>query len=142
MPIAAIAGEARRLDREHGADVALQGPGPSRCGPPHLPGHHRPLRRFPGAVAQRAHRLPVAATDRLADTIGAVRHPGIKIHDARVIRLLEDLLHGGTHVDGWTTKQVHHAVLTTFNLSERTYGLNQLRYDLHKLKGHACRVIG
>ena len=30
----------------------------------------------------------------------------------------------------------HQAVLTTFDLSEKTYGLNQLRYDLRKLKGH------
>ena len=27
--------------------------GPSRSGSPHLPGHHRPLRRLPGAVARR-----------------------------------------------------------------------------------------
>jgi hypothetical protein len=55
----------------------------------------------------------------------------------RVIRLLEVLLHGGTHVGGWTTKQIHQAVLTTFQLSDRAYSLNQLRYDLRKLKGHA-----
>jgi hypothetical protein len=60
----------------------------------------------------------------------------IKIHDTRVIRLLEVPLHGGTHVGGWTTQQVHHVVLTTFHISERAYGLNQLRYDLRKLKGH------
>jgi hypothetical protein len=28
-------------------------------------------------------------------------------------------------------------VLTSFQLSANTYGLNQLRYDLRKLKGHA-----
>jgi hypothetical protein len=33
-------------------------------------------------------------------------------------------------------KQIHEAVLTTFQLSPKTYGLNQLRYDLRKLKGH------
>ena len=33
-------------------------------------------------------------------------------------------------------KQIHQAVLTTFNLSDKAYGLNQLRYDLRKLKGH------
>jgi hypothetical protein len=54
----------------------------------------------------------------------------------RVIRLLEVLLHGGTHVGGWTAKQVHQAVLATFHRSERAYGLNQLCYDLRKLKGH------
>ena len=69
-------------------------------------------------------------------TIGAVRYPGIKIHDPRVIRLLEVLLHGGSHVGGWTAKQIHHAVLTTFDLSDSAYGLNRLRYDLRKLKGH------
>jgi len=60
----------------------------------------------------------------------------VKIHDPRVIRLLEILLHGGSQVGGWTAKQIHHAVLTTFQLSDRTYGLNQLRYDLRKLKAH------
>lgn len=69
-------------------------------------------------------------------TIGSVRYPGIKIHDTRIIRLLEALLHGGNTVGGWTTKQIHQAVLTTFRLSANAYGLNQLRYDLRKLKGH------
>ena len=64
------------------------------------------------------------------------RYPGIKIHDRRVIRLLEVLLHGGTHVGGWTAKEIHQSVRTTFGLSERSYGLNQLRYDLRKVKGH------
>jgi hypothetical protein len=54
----------------------------------------------------------------------------------RIIRLMEVLLHGGTTVSGWTAKQIHQAVLTTFELSAKTYGLNQLRYDLRKLKGH------
>jgi hypothetical protein len=33
-------------------------------------------------------------------------------------------------------KQIHEAVLTSFQLPPKTYGLNQLRYDLRKLKGH------
>src|SRR6516162_1299710 len=66
----------------------------------------------------------------------AVRYPGIRIHDVRIIRLLEVLLHGGTTVGGWTSKQIHQAVLTSFQLSPKAYGLNQLRYDLRKLKGH------
>jgi hypothetical protein len=68
--------------------------------------------------------------------IGSVRYPGIKIQDTRIIRLLEVLLHGGNTVGGWTAKQIHETVLTTFRLSPQTYGLNQLRYDLRKLKGH------
>jgi hypothetical protein len=45
-------------------------------------------------------------------------------------------LRGATHVGGWTAKEIHEAVLTTFGLSEERYRLNQLRYDLRKLKGH------
>ena len=48
------------------------------------------------------------------------------------------LIHGvgGKTVAGWTAKQIHEAVLTTFQLSAKAYGLNQLGYDLRKLKGH------
>ena len=45
-------------------------------------------------------------------------------------------MHGGTQVGGWTAKQIHHNVLTSFHLDADNYGLNQLRYDLRKLKGH------
>jgi hypothetical protein len=80
--------------------------------------------------------FPLLQRLALPVTVGAVRYPGIKIHDPRLIRLLEVLLHGGTQVGGWTAKQIHHTVLTSFHLSASAYGLNQLRYDLRKLKGH------
>src|SRR5438874_3658414 len=80
--------------------------------------------------------FPLLQRLALPITIGSVRYPGIKIHDTRIIRLLEVLLHGGNTVGGWTAKQIHQTVLTTFQLSPKTYGLNQLRYDLRKLKGH------
>ncbi|HSL05531.1 MAG TPA: hypothetical protein VK901_18550 [Nitrospiraceae bacterium] len=80
--------------------------------------------------------FPLLQRLALPITIGTVRYPGIKIHEPRIIRLMEVLLHGGTAVGGWTAKQIHQAVLTTFELSAATYGLNQLRYDLRKLKGH------
>ena len=95
--------------------------------------------RFAGFQAQwlNVHvDFPLLQRLALPITVGSVRYPGIKIHDPRVIRLLEVLLHGGTHLGGWTAKQIHHAVLATFHLSENAYGLNQLRYDLRKLKGH------
>jgi hypothetical protein len=95
--------------------------------------------RFAGFQAQwlNVHvDFPLLQRLALPITIGAVRYPGIKIHDPRVIRLLEVLLHGGSHVGGWTAKQIHHAVITTFDLSDSTYRLDQLRYDLRKLKGH------
>jgi hypothetical protein len=80
--------------------------------------------------------FPLLQRLALPVTIGTVRYPGIKIHEPRIIRLMEVLLHGGTAVGGWTAKQIHQAVLTSFELSAKTYGLNQLRYDLRKLKGH------
>ena len=81
--------------------------------------------------------FPLLQRMALPVTAGTVRYPGIKLHDARILRLLEVLLHGGTTVGGWTAKQIHSAVLTSFQLSPKIYGLNQLRYDLRKLKGHA-----
>jgi len=80
--------------------------------------------------------FPLLQKIALPVTIGSVRYPGIKIHDTRIIRLLEVLLHGGNTVGGWTAKQIHETVVTAFQLSPTTYGLNQLRYDLRKLKGH------
>jgi hypothetical protein len=80
--------------------------------------------------------FPLLQRIALPVTIGSVRYPGIRIHDRRVIRLLEVLLHSGSNLGGWTARQIHQAVLTTFRLSANAYGLNQLRYDLRKLKGH------
>ena len=95
--------------------------------------------RFAGFQAQclNVHvDFPLLQRLALPITIGSVRYPGVKIHDARIIRLLEVLLHGGNTVGGWTAKQIHSAIATTFQLSAKAYGLNQLRYDLRKLKGH------
>ena len=80
--------------------------------------------------------FPLLQRIALPITIGSVRYPGIKIHDTRIIRLMEVLLHGGNTVGGWTTKQIHESLLAAFQLSGNAYALNQLRYDLRKLKGH------
>ena len=80
--------------------------------------------------------FPLIQRLALPITIGTVRYPGVRIQDVRILRWLEVLLHGATTVGGWTANQIHEAVLVTFNLSAKTYGLNQLRYDLRKLKGH------
>jgi hypothetical protein len=67
---------------------------------------------------------------------GNVRTPGIRIQDVRIIRLLEVLLHAGTDIGGWSSKQIHAVLLDRFGLNEQRYPLNSLRYDLRKLKGH------
>ena len=80
--------------------------------------------------------FPLLPRLALPITAGTAKIPGIKIHDTRMIRLMEVLLHGGTTVGGWSAKQIHDAILTTFELSVARYGLNQLRYDLRKMKAH------
>lgn len=67
---------------------------------------------------------------------GKSKIPGIKIQDTRMIRLMEVLLHGGPQLAGWRTAQMWQALQTAFALSPQDYTLNQLRYDLRKMKGH------
>lgn len=80
--------------------------------------------------------FPLLQRLALPITVGTAKYPGIKIHDTLMIRLMEVLLHGGTVVSGWTSNQIHEAILTTFGIGADRYGLNQLRYDLRKLKAH------
>jgi hypothetical protein len=80
--------------------------------------------------------FPLLQRLALPITVGTAKFPGIKIHDTRMIRLMEVLLHGGTRVGGWSAKQIHEAILMAYGLSALRYGLNQLRYDLRKMKAH------
>ena len=105
------------------------------------------VRRTLAAVTDRFAALEAQALDvhvdfplfqRLALPIscGASKIPGIKIHDTRMLRLMEVLLHAGTKVLGWRTAEIHHAILSTFHLAPHSYTLTQLRYDLRKMKAH------
>jgi len=80
--------------------------------------------------------FPLLQRLALPIAVGTSKYPGIKIHDTRMIRLMEVMLHGGTVVAGWSTRQIHEAILTTFGIDANRYELNQLRYDLRKLKAH------
>jgi len=80
--------------------------------------------------------FPLLQRLALPITLGAAHFPGIKIHDSRMIRLMEVLLHGGTVIGGWTARQIHDAILTTYGIVDSRYRLNQLRYDLRKMKAH------
>src|SRR5204863_208336 len=68
--------------------------------------------------------------------VGRRRVPGLKLEDDRVIRLLEGLLHPGTFVADWTTRDVHERLLARHRLTDDGYRLGQLRYDLGKLRAH------
>jgi hypothetical protein len=67
---------------------------------------------------------------------GATRIPGIKIHDTRMLRLMEVLLHGGSQLAGWRTADLHRAVCEAFSLTPKAYSITQLRYDARKLRAH------
>jgi hypothetical protein len=75
---------------------------------------------------------------------GKVRTAGIRVQDARLLRLLEVLLHAGVGVGGWTTRQLLAEIHQRFGLTPESYGLHSLRYDLRKLQGHGLleRVDG
>src|SRR5438094_7414735 len=66
--------------------------------------------------------------------IGQRRVPGLKLHDDRVIRLLETLLHPGGFVRDWTSRELHTRVIARHRLVGDDYRLSQLRYDLSKLR--------
>ena len=76
--------------------------------------------------------------ERLAQPIqkGSTRIAGIKIHDTRMIRLMEVLLDAGTTINAWSARHIHEILLARFRISEQIYGLNQLRYDLRKMRFH------
>ena len=78
-------------------------------------------------------------TGRLAELakptlVGLRRIPGLKLHDDRVIRLLETLLNPGGFVGEWTTHELHARILARHRLGDADYRLSQLRYDLSKLR--------
>jgi hypothetical protein len=56
------------------------------------------------------------------------------LHDDRLIRLLETLLHPGGFVGDWTTRELHTRILARHALAAGDYRLSQLRYDLSKLR--------
>lgn len=80
--------------------------------------------------------FPLLQRLALPITVGTARFPGIKIQDTRMIRLMEVLLHAGTRLGGWRIPQIHQAVLSTYTLTSSRYGVNQLRYDLRKMRAH------
>jgi hypothetical protein len=58
--------------------------------------------------------FPLLQRIALPITVGAARHPDIKIQGIRIICLLDVLLDAGTQVGGWTTREIDEAVLATF----------------------------
>ena len=52
---------------------------------------------------------------------------GIKIHDTRMIRLMEIMLHTGSCLSGLPSAMIHETIVKTYELPH--YTINQVRYD-------------
>ena len=86
--------------------------------------------RFAGFEAQSLNvhvDFPLFQRIALPVTFGKTKIAGIQIHDTRMLRLMEALLHAGTQLNGWRSADVHQAILTAFGLSASGYTLTQLR---------------
>jgi hypothetical protein len=95
--------------------------------------------RFAGFEAQSLNvhvDFPLFQRIALPVMAGKTKIAGIRIHDTRMMRLMEVLLHGGTQLNGWRSADIHQAILATFGLSASAYTLTQLRYDLRKMRAH------
>ena len=76
---------------------------------------------------------------RLAKPViqGKTKVSGIKLENTRVFRLLEVLMQGASgHLRQWTTASLRQTILKDYGLKDKDYSLNQIRYDLRKLKLH------
>jgi hypothetical protein len=95
--------------------------------------------RFAGFEAQSLNvhvDFPLFPKIALPVPSGKSKIAGIKIHDTRMMRLMEVLLHGGTQLNGWRSADIHQTILSSFGLSSDRYTRTQLRYDLRKMKAH------
>ena len=95
--------------------------------------------RFAGFEAQSRNghvEFPLLQKIALPVMSGQTKIAGSKIHDTRMMRLMEVLLHGGTQLNGWRSPDIHPAILSTFGLAAGSYTLTQLRYDLRQMKAH------
>ena len=79
--------------------------------------------RFAGFEAQSLNvhvDFPLVQRIALPVMAGKTKIAGIKIHDTRMMRLMEVLLHGGTQLNGWRSNDIHQTILTGFGLSATT----------------------
>jgi hypothetical protein len=70
--------------------------------------------------------------------------PGIRIDNKRLLRIMEIFLNPFYAINPWKSKDLHRALLNAFSLSPSSYTLDQLRYDIRKLKAHGIiqRIAG
>ncbi len=65
------------------------------------------------------------------------RVAGIKLENQRLMRILEVLLYKASgQLRNWTSAKLHKTICDQFDLKPSQYSINQLRYDLRKLRVH------
>jgi hypothetical protein len=72
--------------------------------------------------------------------LGKRKVAGIKLEHTRVVRLMEILLYSGATMKTWTTRQIHEAILSRFQIKPTDLTLCQLRYDMGKLRAHGLLI--
>jgi hypothetical protein len=80
--------------------------------------------------------FPLFQRIALPVVIGRTKIPGIKVHQTRLIRLMELMIHSGASISTWRTNELHQRIVETYALNPQCYTLTQLRYDLRKMKAH------
>lgn len=76
---------------------------------------------------------------------GRTKVAGIRIESARIARLLGLLLRGAPgNLRGWLSSELYEVALKAYEITKSDYTINQLRYDLRKLKQHGIveRIAG
>lgn len=76
---------------------------------------------------------------RLAQPVlaGKTKVAGVKLENTRLIRILEVLLQKASgELGSWNSSHLHSVICDQYNLKPTDYTLNQLRYDLRKLRVH------
>ncbi|OGF64715.1 MAG: hypothetical protein A2Y62_14780 [Candidatus Fischerbacteria bacterium RBG_13_37_8] len=69
-------------------------------------------------------------------TIGNTSIPGIQLNNKRLLRIMHILLHSSYACTAWKTNDLYLSILASFSLSPSSYTIDQLRYDIRKLKAH------
>jgi len=91
-------------------------------------------------IAQQAESFNVEPDSELLERLArpikkkSRRVPGIRLDDERAMRLFETLMLHTTTLQGIPIRELHAQILARYDLTPQTYTLNQLRYDLRKLK--------
>ena len=100
--------------------------------------------RFAGLQAQwlNVHvDFPLLQRMALPIVTGSVYYAGIKIHETRIIRLLEVFLHAGNNLGGWSAKHIHQVILQSFQFPKSPMVSTNFATTCASLKVTVCSNV-